>query len=178
MTVRRRQQIDYGVAQARGALAAGRAEEAMRELDALSPQPDEVPEVVYFRVQVAMGLKRWAEASALLNDLILVMTDKRVVHLDRATYLIQLNRLDEARAALAPHPTIKDRPVRYTLLAHIAAVEGNNNEAVELLDQAKAAQVREEHLIAGLAVAAASAPSALADQNDPYQKYRQARYRN
>jgi tetratricopeptide (TPR) repeat protein len=118
-------------------IVAGRLHEAIQTLRAGALAKIDAPEVRYLYLMLAIQLRRWQEALAMAEVLLAEPPNRLVVHLDRALCLIELGRLDEARAALeAADDIVMTCYVRDVLLARIAMQQHQPSRAITHIAQA------------------------------------------
>lgn len=114
------------VGQARWYVGQGRFAAALSVLKVIAVPATDLPELAYLRVMIAMEGRFWSEALELLDQLIAIEPTRAVLHLDRATCLIELGRDDDARKSLkADNPALSGRFPREVLLARIAVRAGD-----------------------------------------------------
>lgn len=131
-------QLLRAVARAREQANAGRLEDAFQTLEGLGASAEDAPEVVYFQVLLLMSSRRWAEALQRLEALLRVLPGRAELHLDRATSLMELGRLEEARGALERDDTpVQGLAPRHLLLARIAVRERDLARAADELQKAR-----------------------------------------
>ena len=111
---------------ARRAVEAGDLRRAYATLAPFEIRVDETPAFAFFQASIALALQRWAEALPVFNALRGAMPDEQFAHLNYASCLIGLGRIEEAEAVLRS-PLLPDAecPSRYALLARIAARRGD-----------------------------------------------------
>lgn len=122
--------VEYAVNQCK----AGSLDDAEARLRETNVSLDEAPAVVYFHAAILMALERWEEALARLNALAAVVSEAKV-HLGRATCLVNMGRLEDARAVL-DQDALRGHFLHHVLLARIAAREGYLAESASLLREA------------------------------------------
>jgi len=125
------------VARAQARAQQGRFTAAISLLEGLAATAETAPEVVYFEASLNMETQRWAVAERHLAELQKVLPGRAVIVFDRATCLIELNRLTDAFELLDdPSPEVQDRFPRFVLLARIAFALGDNETGEEWLHTA------------------------------------------
>jgi hypothetical protein len=113
--------INQRIERAQIALDAGDFKQAFMLLDDLDLAVSDAPQVAYLMSMIAMHQCQWRTALDLLEELAQTV-ERAVIHLDRATCLIELDRLDAAQTILTAHEDeLGYRFPRYVLLARIAA---------------------------------------------------------
>lgn len=136
MSDTRRQVVMEAVEAAIAHCEAGSFSEAEAMLHDANVSPDEAPGVVYFHASILMALNRWPQALVRLNALAAVAAEEASVHLRRATCLISMGHLADARAVLEGEHAVRGQSLRYVLLARIAARKGRLGESASLLREA------------------------------------------
>ncbi len=129
--------IEQAMARARDLLAGGHLRKAFAELVRLHANPSHDPEVIYLQSSIAMQLQDWPCALSLLEAFVRVLPNRAVIHLDRAACLFALHRLDDARMILeGENKRLRNRYQCYLMLARIAALQGDDAQAVVHLNAA------------------------------------------
>lgn len=122
---------------ARRAVEAGDLRRAYATLAPFDIRADETPAFAFFQASVALALQRWAEALPIFNALRGAMPDEQFAHLNYASCLIGLGRIEEAEAVLySPQLPEVECPSRYALLARIAARRGDEAGVRDMLRRA------------------------------------------
>ncbi len=122
---------------ARCFVESGNLRRAYAMLTPFDIRADETPAFALFRASIALALQRWAEALPMFNALRGAMPDEQLVHLNYASCLIGLGRIEEAEAVLhSPRLPEVECPNRYALLARIAARRGDDAGVRDMLRRA------------------------------------------
>lgn len=122
---------------ARRAAEAGNLRQAYAMLTPFNIRADETPSFALFQASIALALQRWADAMPMFNALRGAMPDEQLVHLNYASCLIGLGRIEEAEALLhSPRLPEAECPNRYVLLARIAGRRGDNAGVRDMLRRA------------------------------------------
>lgn len=107
---------------------------AIAALKNLQVTAHDSPEVVYFLATLYMHVRFWSDAEALLAELQVAVPGRAVLVFDRATCLIELGRMDEAKRLLDDAaPEVGERFPKKVLWARIAVATGDTATGEELL---------------------------------------------
>lgn len=136
MSKARRQHLMHAMRSALAEAEKGELPRAISSLKRANVLAEEAPAVVFFHASLLIAAQRWTEALSLLDQLLNVRPDSARFQLSRATCLIGMGRLDEARALLERKDTMRGSFLCSVLLARIAAREGDLQKSASLLREA------------------------------------------
>ncbi len=124
--------LDKQIRAAEGYAELGMQEDALAELDRLSPQDQQKTLTLQIRVRILLGLRRWRAALELSERLCELCPQESFGFIHTAFSLHELGRTADAKEVLlGGPPSLLDEPLYYYNLACYDAILGN-------LDQARA----------------------------------------